>query len=254
VQSKLERRRGATVGLLCIALLAAGPARGGDGEPGDAKEPRQLTPQELDALLGRLEGNLGALRSLRTDFTQEKHLSIFTEAVRSEGVCLFLPPDKVRFEITAPFESVTIARQRSVARYERIEGRWRKLTPGNADLMLAVTGQIATWLRGRFREEDGIYDVQATVGAETTVILLPKNEEFRKRIRAIELGVGADERRITSVVIRERGGDFTRIVFHGERQNLDLPEALFDTDAPAPVSVPPLPKEAPGEDEGKGGR
>jgi outer membrane lipoprotein-sorting protein len=204
----------------------------------DAAEPlRKLSEQELDSLLDRLEAKLGRVRSLRANFVQEKHLSIFTDVVKSEGVLLFLRPDSVRFEMTKPYQSVLIAAERSVARYEFLDGHWQKMKSEGVTPVRVVTEQIAMWMAGKFRERKDVYGISATADGMVTITLTPRNEKFRQYVTAIELGLNKEESYFSTVTIREPGGDFTRMLFVNPEHNIDLPKQVFDTAGPAP---PPL--------------
>ena len=203
-----------------------------------AAAPRDLSEQELSALLDRLETKLGQIRTLRAGFVQEKHLSIFTDVVKSEGVLLFRRPDAVRFEMTKPFQSVLIAAGKSVARYEFLDGRWQKMKSGETTALRIVTGQIASWLEGKFRQKSDAYAISARADDATTVVLTPRAEKLRQFMTAIELALDKDETHFTSVTIREPGGDFTRMSFPNPKDNIDLPAELFDTAGPAPTALP----------------
>lgn len=233
----------------CLALAAAsGPAgqptgasakaKDGAAASRPAKSTRPLTETELAKLLDKLEKELGTLRTLSTDFRQEKHLSMFSDIVKAEGICLFRRPDTVRFELTKPFHSVMIAKGKAVAKFERIDGRWRKLKLGNPDVIRMVTGQIASWLQGRFRAKSDIYKISAVVGRRTTLILTPRKKGLREYITAIELGLTDDRKRIASVTIREAEGDFTVMRFTAERRDVVLPDRVFDATGEAPTPLP----------------
>lgn len=205
---------------------------------------RRLSDEELDSLLTGIEKELGTLKSLRTEFVQEKHLSIFSDVIKAKGLCLFRAPDMVRFEISEPFQSVLVARHKKVAKFEFIKGKWQKLKLPSRDIVLMVTRQIATWLRGRFRDKNGIYNVSATVGQDTTVILTPRDKNFRKNISAVELRLAKNKKHISSVRLLEPGGDFTVMKFMNQQRDIKLPNEIFDTSGTAPTKIK-LPKGEP---------
>lgn len=208
------------------------------------KPPRALTKKELNTFLDRLQKEFGGIKTSATDFVQEKHLSILQESVRSTGRTLYRYPKTVRFEILSPFRSVLIASERQVAKYEHIQGKWKKLKLKNTDIMAMVMENVSTWLRGDFRKHRRIYDISAKQGEAVRVILTPRHKEFRKVITAIELQFDKKIKRLVSVTIRESGGDYTVMKFHNERRNINFPKAVFDTslDQPVKVILPKKPK------------
>jgi len=233
----MHRARLPWAALGLILMFLAPPCAA--GEP-----PATLDAAQLDALLARLEKKLGSVRSLRADFMQEKHLSIFTDVVRSRGVLVFQRPDAVRFEMTEPFESAFIAAGKAVAKYERIDGRWQKMRSAQMTAARMVTEQIAGWLEGRFRDNTDRYAITATPATPPTIVLTPRNRKFREFLARIELALSPDETHFSSVTIHEPGGDFTRMLFQNPRHNLAIPPSVFDTTGAAPSPLPPVP--APG--------
>lgn len=199
------------------------------------KPPVPMSAQELDALLSRVEREFGTIESLKTTFVQEKRLAIFTDIVKSEGITVFARPNRVRIEITQPYQSVLIANGKAIARYENVNARWTKLDSGSPDAVLMVTNQIAAWLAGRFRDKDSIYELSATKGESATLTLSPKSEKMRSFITAIELEIPADFSQIKAITLREPGGDFTKMFFADPRRNVTIPDAVFDTSLPAPA-------------------
>jgi outer membrane lipoprotein-sorting protein len=199
--------------------------------------PRKLSADELDKLLTVIEKELGTIKSLKTEFIQEKHLSIFSDIIKAKGICLFKAPDLVRFEISEPFQSSLVARQKKVAKFEMIKGKWQKLKLPSRDIILMVTKQIATWLRGRFRDKNGIYDISATVGKDTTIVLIPKDKNFRKNMSAIELVLAKNKKHIAAVRLLEAGGDFTIMKFIKQQRDIELPDEIFSTSGSAPTKI-----------------
>ena len=197
----------------------------------------KMSDKDLQSLLDRLENTLGKIRTLEARFVQEKKLSIFRDIVKSEGLLVFQRPDRVRFEITEPFQSAIVTNGKSAARYELVDGAWKKLDAVDAEVMAMVTGQICSWIEGRFREKSDVYEISALASTPVTVVLTPRNERFRKYIEAIELSLAPDETKVTAVTVREPGGDSTVMRFTHERRDRDIPPEVFDVTAAAPVAV-----------------
>jgi hypothetical protein len=206
---------------------------------------RKLSDAELDALLARLEKELGSIHSLKTEFIQERRLSIFTDPVEAKGVLLFVCPDNVRFEITEPFHSILIAGPSSVANFEFIGGEWKKLSLGSPDSILLVTRQIAEWLQGRFRDEHSLYEISALEGNDTVIVLTPKPEQLKKFITAIELMLTPEKSRIATVTIREPSEDYTHLKFFNQEKDVEGLDQFFTTTGSVPVQLPSNPDNEP---------
>lgn len=215
------------------ALLGVGVAQGEETVP-------MCTEAELDRLLTELERELGDTASMGVRFTQIKHLALFSRPVKSEGRLLYRNPNDIRFELTSPFRSVLIVRGKKVAKHEHIDGKWIATKPPARDLLAAVTGQLASWLRGRFCEQESVYVITATNEPSPTVFLTPRKEQVKRHLAKIEMKVARDPMRIVSLTVHETEEDFTVITFHDEERGRSYPDAWFDVKGPELGDTPML--------------
>jgi outer membrane lipoprotein-sorting protein len=231
---------GLILGNNAVAGAAEKPARKSPAPEAAAvrKSVHKLSPEELTQLLERTEQEFGKIQSLFTDFTQEKHLEIFTRPALAKGRCIFQNPGKMRFEIIEPFQSVLIVNDKAVAKYERLEGKWQKLQSSQQQPVLLIIDHITLWLQGRLRGKEDIYAISAEKGETTKVILTPRNEGFRKHLTAIELVMNRDESGIRQLILREPGQDYTVVTFINDRRNLAIPPEVFNTNSPEPPRIP----------------
>ncbi len=204
-------------------------------------QPRTLSDGELDELLGELSTNLGKLKSIWAVFDQSKHLAILEKPLLAEGALLFACPDRIRFEYTKPFRSVSITVSNKITRYDQFGGSWR-LIKSPQPAMQKVVGQITSWMRGKFDRHKGLYIISAVdLAGETTLILTPRSKEFRQFIQQIKLTLSQDRMSISEVTITENAQDSTRIVFTQQLMNVALPERAFETHPDGPADLPAMP-------------
>ena len=81
-------------------------------------------------VLEDLQRKMSTLKSVYLEFTQERRLQLFTEPLASEGVMLIDQPGQIRWETTAPYQSILLGNQKSVAQFERTGSEWKKLKLG----------------------------------------------------------------------------------------------------------------------------
>src|SRR5258705_3596563 len=81
-------------------------------------------------VLQDLHSKMSALDSVYFEFTQERHLKLFAEPLKSDGVMLIQRPDQIRWETTSPFQSILMGNHESVAQFEKEDGQWKKLKLG----------------------------------------------------------------------------------------------------------------------------
>ena len=214
------------VALVCLPQEAPQPA-----EPAQAPY-RELTTEQSENFLKAVAETLKSVRSLRAVFVQERHLALFVEPLVARGECSFERPDRLRWELTEPYVSLLILEGRGVAKFDRMEGRPRKLELGGADLLREVLGQITDWMQGDFSKSHETYELKLEQGADYRLTLKPRSKELLKLIRAVELSIHPETHRVTQVVIREPGQDFLSIRFEQERLNLEFEPLTFDLKRP----------------------
>src|SRR5271163_278898 len=100
-------------------------------------------------VLQALQQKMASVRSIYLEFTQERQLKLFAEPLKSEGVMLIERPDRIRWETTAPYQSVLLGDQKSVAQFEFNDGKWEKLKLGFPQLLQRVMQQMSLMNQGK---------------------------------------------------------------------------------------------------------
>jgi hypothetical protein len=67
-----------------------------------------LDEAETQAFLETMRQSLASVQTLQARFVQERRVSMFVDTLVTTGVCLFEPPQRLRWEMTEPYVSVLI--------------------------------------------------------------------------------------------------------------------------------------------------
>lgn len=208
-------------------LLLAFPAM-----PDDAA----LTPVgDITPIIRDLEQKMSSLESVYLEFTQERHLSLFAEPLKSSGVMLIARPDRIRWETTQPYGSILLGDSKSVAQFELVDGQWNKLKIGFREMLKQVMEQMVLMHQGRLDALTRDYEISIATGDVAVITLTPKDKDVRSMLSALDVIMEPDYSATREVVMKEPGGDFTRIVFDREIRNRPLPEDSFDLSKPLPI-------------------
>lgn len=193
----------------------------------------EVPASESDALLKRVKERLGAVRTIKARFVQERRLSAFLDVLKSEGVMYFDAANKLRWEITEPYRSILIFNDGKVAKFSMTGGEFRKMKLGMEELLQEVLRQNLSFMRGDFDAVKENYSLTITKGKDYKLALLPVSAGMAKAIKSIELYMQPSSGHITRIVTREPQGDFIEIRFYGEEEDLALPAELFNLDRQA---------------------
>ena len=217
--------------MMLMMLTLALAARAADGEA-----PLTLLA-DPKPLLRELQGKMSAVTSLYLEFTQERQLKLFTEPLKSEGVMLIDRPDQIRWETTAPYQSILLGNHKSVAQFERTDGEWKKLKLGFPQMLKRVMEQMTLMNQGKLDGLTNDFRVSVATGSVTVVTMVPTDENVRAMLASLEIKMRPDFSATLEVVMNEPGGDLTRIIFNREKRGVKFPPLAFDQTKPLDVAA-----------------
>ena len=202
-----------------------------------AIESKSIPDNQLNQLLENVEKNFSKIKTLKTLMTQEKNIALFSEPIVSTGFCIFKSPDKLRLDFIEPFKSSLIINNSQIFKYEFFQDNWQKLDIGNKEMMLLIMENITSWLKGKFKDPD-LYEICVFKNKNTTILLTPKADEFKKFISSFELGLNHEMNGLEYIIINETKNNYTKIQFHNDEINNEIPDIIFEgsNDKPHPVS------------------
>jgi len=220
-------KRLAAIVLALIPLAVAVPAA----------EPPLQPVADPGPILQDLQRKMSSLSSVYLELTQERHLKLFADPLRSEGVMLIERPEQIRWEMTAPYQSILLANHKSVAQFERTDGEWKKLRLGFPQLLKRVMEQMVRMHQGKLDALTSDYTISVATGAVAVVTLVPKDDTVRSMLSSLEVRMLPDFTATREVVMNEPGGDLTRILFRRERRGVKFPPGTFDQTKPLDIAA-----------------
>jgi hypothetical protein len=212
-----------------ITLLAGLSAFAAESDP-SLKPFADPRPILLD-----LQRKMSSVGSVYFEFTQERHLKLFNEPLKSEGVMLIERPDQIRWETTAPYQSILMGNHKSVAQFERMDGEWKKLKTGFPQMLKRVMDQMSLMHQGKLDALTADFNISVATGRMAVVTMVPKDETVRGMMASLEVIMPSDFSATREVVMNEPNGDFTRIIFNRERREIKYPAGTFDQAQPLDV-------------------
>lgn len=235
-----EWRRGARwVPLLLLYLLfsrgdSAHGASGGDVDP----EAEGLSAaQRLEALVDRVEARRADLKSLRAEFRERKESPLLLEAEEAEGQFVFLPPQRARWDLAPPQDTVVVIDGDEMLTWYRGLGtaeRVRLGSQGERLLQFFGPGSSLSQLRRYF-------DFRFTRSADVTIPfrleLLPRSRRVARRLRHLTLDIDRQLYLPVHVRFEEASGAVTEYWFSDMESNVEIPEGLFSLQLPPEVEV-----------------
>ena len=184
-----------------------------------------------------LQHKMASVKTVYLEFTQERVLKLFSDPLKSEGVMLIARPDKIRWETTAPYQSILLGDQKTVAQFELNDGKWEKLKLGFPQLLQRVMQQMSLMNQGKLDALMVDYKISVATGTMTVLTMVPKDENVRGMMSSLEVHLLPDLSATREVVMNEPNGDLTRITFRNEKRDVEFPAKTFDQGKPLDIAA-----------------
>jgi outer membrane lipoprotein-sorting protein len=179
------------------------------------------------ALLSSLERTAGGVKTLSSDFVQEKHLSMFKTVLSSKGRFYFSKPDLLRWELTAPVASGFVLKGEKGRRWHERTGRTESFQISQEPVMKLVSEQLFAWARADFAWLKKEYRISVLEESPVALRLEPRSAVTAGFLHHLLISFSADGRYVRSVELHEKDGDFTRIKFVNTAVNKPIAADLF---------------------------
>src|SRR5690349_2024459 len=166
-------------------LLFALALRAADG--GDLRSVADPKP-----ILDDLQRKMSSLKSVYFEFQQERQLKLFAEPLKSDGVMLIERPDQIRWETTAPYQSILLGNQKSVAQFERTDGQWKKLKLGFPEMLKRVMEQMSLMHQGKLDALTSDFTISVATGSVAVITLVPKDKDVKAMLSSLEVRMMPD--------------------------------------------------------------
>ena len=86
-------------------------------------------------------------------------------------------PDKIRWKTTAPYQTILLGDQNSVAQFEFNDGKWEKLKLGFPQLLQRVMQQMSAMNQGNLGAMLNDYTASVATNADVVLTFVPKDEK-----------------------------------------------------------------------------
>jgi outer membrane lipoprotein-sorting protein len=179
------------------------------------------------SVLDDLQCLAGAIRTISSSFTQEKHLALFDEVMVSKGDFAFQRPSSLRWEYTEPFRSGFLLKDGAGKEWDEASGTVRPFTVASSPTMSMVAEQIMAWTTFDIPWLQSRYEITQCGAAPVVLELRPKSETAREFLERIVVTFSADRTTVSELELHETDGDYTVIRFTGVRINAALPQTIF---------------------------
>jgi len=200
--------------LVCLWLLGQGTALWA-GEPSAAGREARV--------LAALRNASAAVKTVSSNFVQEKHLAMFEEVVVSKGRFCFEKPEHLCWELTHPVRSgFSITGNRGKRWHEHMD-RTESFDVARMPVLKKVAEQLLGWATADLDRMKNTYRITVLDETPISLRLEALDPMAREVVDHLVVVFAPDARHVRVVEVHEGDGDFTRITFTDASINTPLP-------------------------------
>jgi outer membrane lipoprotein-sorting protein len=165
------------------------------------------------------------VNTIKSDFVQEKNLSMLSEKITSKGKFWFKKDNMVRMEYSQPFQYLMILNKNDI--YIK-DGQKENIISTKSNKLFQQINQIMVdCVKGTaFSNKDfSIKVFQNNTGY--LIEMSPLNKTLKEMFKNINVTVDKKQYAVNAIEMLETSGDNTIITFTNKEINSSLPDALF---------------------------
>lgn len=183
----------------------------------------QLT--DLSAFKAQFTATAQKTSSIKSDFVQEKNLSMLAEKITSKGKFWFKKDNMVRMEYTSPSKYLMIINKDNIL--VKDEQKENKINTKSNKLFQQINRIIVDCVQGTILSNPDFKVKVFENKGSYLVELSPLSRGIKDFFKSINISVDKKDNSVSNIDMEEPSGDNTTIHFLNKEINATLPDALF---------------------------
>jgi len=164
--------------------------------------------------------------SIKSDFTQEKNLSLLSEKIVSKGNFWFKKDSRVRMEYTTPFKYLMILNKDKV--YVKDGAKETKVSTKSNKMFQQINKIMIDCMQGTMLDNTDFKTRVFENKSAALIELTPVTKGMKELFKSINVVVDKKDYAVLSIEMLEISGDNTIMRFTNKELNASIPDNLFD--------------------------
>lgn len=164
--------------------------------------------------------------SVKSDFVQDKNLSMLSEKITSRGKFWFKKESRVRMEYNQPFQYLMVLNKDKV--YVKDGQKENKISAKSNKLFQQINRIMIDCMQGTMLSNSDFKTRVFENRNAALVELVPVTRGLKELFKSINVIVDKKDFSVTSIEMQEISGDNTIMRFTNKELNASIPDTLFD--------------------------
>lgn len=177
--------------------------------------------------LKNLQNRSQSINSISSDFTQQSHIALFADVIKSKGRFCFARPDNLRWEYTKPFVSGFLIKGQKGLKWDGASKTPVPFSTETSPEMAIISEQILAWTTMNISWIENLYAIKVTNFSPAIMELTPKSSKAKQFLKLIRIFFAPETTHLNGIELHEPGGDYTKIIFSNVKLNRKLAQNIF---------------------------
>jgi outer membrane lipoprotein-sorting protein len=184
---------------------------------------------DVKTLLIQLETKMSEVKSIETDFTQEKRMTVFNQPIISKGKIFIQKPSLFSWRVNSPVHYTMFINGDIIRQWDEESNQIQQFSLSRNPGFSIAIAQMQVWFSGAYVYLLKDYDVN--IISEEPVILefapIQSNPAF-SLIKSVKVFFEKDGRYLQEIRIEEKNQDATILTFSSVKLNMPIDPSVWE--------------------------
>ncbi|MEO8515616.1 MAG: outer membrane lipoprotein carrier protein LolA [Flavobacterium sp.] len=186
---------------------------------------QKMTAAEIATFKATVEKETKTVKSLKTDFTQYKHMDFLSKDIETSGKMAFKAPNLLNWQYTKPYQYSIVFKNNKV--YINDQGNKSTIDAGNSKMFEKINKLIIGSVSGNMFDDKEFSIAYFKTKDFYIAKLSPATAAIKKYIKEVDLYFPINDTTVSQVKLIEPSNDFTKIVFKNKQINAKVDDSVF---------------------------
>ena len=178
---------------------------------------------ELDTVLAALQEKMSCVKTIQTDFIQEKNLALFKQKLTLKGKIFIQKPGMLSWRVFTPIRYSLVISGSNIKQWDQDTNQVQSVSLAKNPSFQAAIEQMQNWFSGTYKTMQGDYRISLISQQPLQLEFIPKEKSLPANfIQRVTVIFQDDQQYIKKINILEKNGDSTSLEFISPRLNQEI--------------------------------
>ena len=189
----------------------------------------QSSDEKIEDVLANLETKFSGIKTLQSNFFQEKSLSMFDQKIILEGKLYFQKPELLAWHVIKPVRYSSIIKKDTILQWDEETGQVQQISLKNNPIFGAALEQMKAWFLGAYTNLLNDYDISVAAQSPFTLVFVPRSSTAAYSIiKQVSVVFNEDQRYIHQILIEENDKDSSLLTFVDTQLNRPIDHRAWE--------------------------